>query len=181
MSFSKEAMSNLRKRVVPVLLSIIIILSAIIIYQNWRFMEERSRLLEGLQYSFIDDSLMLSDYMNSLIYSLEHNASLDTLTYVLALNIHFSQELSQDSAELHYYTGDGRYYSWWVISRNIRGFFMDAYNNLSESEARLLEKAGLIAEISNLLRQVREEYNYDLNLVTHEFLNELLSKTQGLS
>jgi len=83
------------------------------------------------------------DMLNSL---LKDNASSDTLTYVFALNMY----LSQTSHELYYYTGDERYYSWWVISMNIRNFFIDVFNDSPDSKvARLLEKAELIAEISN--------------------------------
>ncbi len=172
--------NNSRKQIIPTLLLIIAILIGIIIYQNYRFIEEKNSILKHIASSFSSNLLQLCGNIDVLLYLLEHNATVDPMRYVLENIECNSHVLSQIYSILHHYTKEQKYWKWHLVFEEINSFAMDLTTDESKTLLkRLQEKAALLEEISTLLQKIAHNYR-DLELTPIEEIDKVLSKVDKL-
>jgi len=169
-----------RKLIILALLLIIAILVGIIIYQNYRFAEEKKNILKYIASSFSSNLLQLCGDMDILLYLLEHNATVDPMRYVLENIEYNSHALSSIYSILYQYTKEQKYWKWHLVFEEIGDFAMDLKTDESKTLLkRLQEKAALLEEISTLLQKIAHNYR-DLELTPTEEIDKVLSKVNEL-
>lgn len=172
----------MRKWIISVFLLVVAVLSSIIIYQNYRFMEERRVILENLRELSLANLITLTANIDSLVYVVEHNSTgEDTLRIMLKTAEYSSRTLRRTTIILYEVTGAQKHLKWYTIFANIGSFFIDLANDApGKVLTRLKNSIERIEKINNWLKEVIENYHGDLNLTPDAAVDNILSMTENL-
>jgi len=165
-----------------VILLVIAVLSSIIVYQVYRFMEERRGLLENLRELSLVSLITLTDSIDLLVYMVEHNfIGEDTVRIVLKTAEYSSRMLGRTAVILYWTTGAWKHLKWYTIFANIASFSVDSANDEpGKVLIRLKNSMERIEKINNSLKEVIEKYHGDLNLTPDAMVDNILSMTENL-
>ncbi|MEM1673350.1 MAG: hypothetical protein QXN24_01860 [Candidatus Bathyarchaeia archaeon] len=179
----RTSIMHLRRKVdFSALLLIIMALASIIVYQNYRFMEERRVLLENLMELSLTSLITLTDNINMLIYAVEYNSTgEDTVRIILKTAEYSSRTLGRTAVILYEVTGAHKHLKWHTIFANIGSFSVDLANDEpGKTLTRLKKCMERLEKINDLLKEVIENYHGDLNLTPDATIDNILSMTENL-